>query len=225
MAVLLSIVVPVLRDTTTALELLNELPEDPAIEVIFADGDYDRDLEAGIIQRSNAQLIRSAPGRGTQLNVGAAAATGRWLWFVHADSHLPDGWLSGFRDLSPEYLGGWFRFALDDDSWQARWLERLVAWRVKWLGLPYGDQGLFVQRQVFEDLGGYAEWPLMEDVDFVRRLQRRGPVAQSPLALTTSARRWRQDGWWRRSLRNVTLLLLFEAGVSPARLARWYKSR
>jgi len=94
--------------------------------------------------------------------------------------------------------------------------------RVRLLRLPYGDQGLFVRRRTFADMGGYREMPLMEDVDFVRRLTRMGTVVEVPGAIATSARRWKRDGWFRRSARNVALLSLYFCGVSPNRLARWY---
>ena len=119
-------------------------------------------------------------------------------------------------------MGGWFQFALDDAAWQARVIERLVAWRVKYLRLPYGDQGLFVRRRQFRSLGGFSEWPLLEDVAFARRLVRGGPVAELPLALKTSSRRWRRDGWFRRSTMNLAIVALYFVGVSPTRLARWY---
>ena len=102
-------------------------------------------------------------------------------------------------------------------------IERLVAWRVHRLRLPYGDQGLFVRRRVFERLGGFRELPLLEDVEFVRRLVRTGPVVELPLALVTSSRRWRRDGWLRRSTKNLAIVGLYLAGVPPARLARWYR--
>jgi GT2 family glycosyltransferase len=97
-----------------------------------------------------------------------------------------------------------------------------VAVRVRLWSLPYGDQGIFVRRDVFDRLGGYRDWPLMEDVDFVRRLRRTGRMVELPSALVTSARRWERDGWFRRSSRNIALVLLFMAGVPPATLARWY---
>ncbi|MEQ1575596.1 MAG: glycosyltransferase, partial [Vicinamibacterales bacterium] len=106
--------------------------------------------------------------------------------------------------------------------WQARVIERLVAWRVRMCRLPYGDQGLFARRSTFDQLGGFRDWPLMEDVDFVRRLSTAGPVVELPMALRTSARRWRRDGWFRRSARNSLLVALYFAGVAPRRLARWY---
>jgi GT2 family glycosyltransferase len=158
------------------------------------------------------------------MNVGAAAATGEWLLFLHADSSLPPGWRPAIADLDREVIGGWFRFALDDGAWQARVIERLTAWRVKHFRLPYGDQGVLVRRRTFEALGGFRELPLMEDVEFVRRLVRAGRVVELPMPLRTSARRWRRDGWFRRSTKNLVLVALYFIGVRPSFLARWYRS-
>jgi hypothetical protein len=156
------------------------------------------------------------------LNAGAEDASSEWLLFVHADSVLPAGWLSAFQELETVVAGGWFRFALEDVAWQARVIERLVAWRVKYLRLPYGDQGLFVRRSLFRSLGRFPEWPLLEDVAFARRLVRGGSVMELPLVIRTSSRRWRRDGWIRRSAMNTVIVMLYFAGVSPVRLARWY---
>jgi rSAM/selenodomain-associated transferase 2 len=156
------------------------------------------------------------------MNAGAASASGEWLLFLHADSRLPPGWIDHLRRVPGDAVGGWFRFALDDAAWQARVIERGVAWRVRLFRLPYGDQGLFVRPNAFRALGGFHELPLMEDVEFVRRLKRAGRLFQLPVPLVTSARRWRRDGWFRRSAGNLVLLACYFAGVSPVRLARWY---
>lgn len=155
------------------------------------------------------------------MNAGASVARGAWLLFVHADSVMPEAWLGHFDAMPDDVAGGWFRFALDDPAWQARVIERGVAWRVRLLALPYGDQGFFVRRTVFEQLAGYRDLPLMEDVDFVRRLRRAGRTVEIPLPLRTSARRWRREGWARRTARNAALIALYFFGVSPSRLARW----
>ena len=218
----ISVVVPVLDDAAAAGRLLAQFPVDTTIELLLVDGGCDPALDALAGARPDARVIRAAAGRGRQLDAGAAAASGEWLWFLHADSRVPAAWREVFARAGPEVRGGWFRFALDSRAWQARTLERLVAWRVHVFRLPYGDQGIFARRAVFERLGGFGGRPLMEDVAFARRLVRDGPVAEPSLALETSARRWERDGWLRRSLRNLSLLALYTVGVSPERLVRWY---
>ena len=239
---LVSIVIPVVADDEAAARLLGQIPPDPRVEVVIADGQGDLRLSGAASERPDVTVLRTPRGRAVQMNAGAAVARGAWLLFLHADSILPDGWLDGFVNVAAggpthgnpahagrsgqaghyvQYVGGWFRFALDDPAWQARMIERGVRWRVRRLRLPYGDQGLFAARTVFDALGGYREMPLLEDVDLVRRLLKAGPVVELPLTLTTSARRWRSEGWLRRSARNLVLITLYFAGVSPERLARW----
>lgn len=222
---LVSIVVPVFDDFPAAAALLDQVAPDRRVEIVLADGGTDARLEELAGTRADTHIVRTPKGRGRQMNAGAAAAAGAWLWFVHADSQLPPGWLDAFAALPAGAAGGWFRFALDAGAWQARLIEAGVRWRVRMWTLPYGDQGLFVRRAVFDHLGGFADLPLMEDVDFIRRLRRAGQVCEIPLPLTTSARRWRQDGWLQRSVRNVALITLYRLGVTPARLARWYAPR
>lgn len=224
MPLLLTVVMPVLDDSQAAGRLLGQLPVAPELEIVVVDGGHDRDLKRLVDARPNAQLRRTTPGRARQMNAGAADATGEWLLFLHADSILPPEWLHAFAQLDEKVVGGWFRFALDDPAWQARVIERLVAARVRGLRLPYGDQGLFARRRVFQSMGGFRDMPLLEDVDFVRRLVHAGRVVELPMALRTSSRRWRREGWLRRSARNVAIVVLYFAGVSPARLARWYRS-
>jgi rSAM/selenodomain-associated transferase 2 len=221
---LVSVVIPVFRDTEAAKGLLASLPVTPEVEVIVVDGEQDEELDKYVRTPQGVRLYRTTAGRGHQMNVGAAAASGEWLLFLHADSRLPADWLGAFRALSDHLIGGWFRFALDDDAWQARILERLVSWRVRLLQLPYGDQGLFVRRRQFESMGGYREMPLFEDVEFVQRLTRADQVVELPLALRTSSRRWRGDGWIYRSAQNLVLVTMYFAGVSPAWLERRYRS-
>ena len=223
MSPLVTLVSPVLGDADALRRLLGQLPTTPDLETVVVDGGTDPQIEAIVSAHAGAALRRSSPGRARQMNVGATGANGEWLLFLHADSTLPPGWLDALTSLDDAPAGGWFRFGLDDAAWQARVIERLVAWRVRHLRLPYGDQGLFVRRRIFEQLGGFQEMPLMEDVDFVRRLVRTGPMAELPLTLGTSSRRWRRDGWCRRSIKNLTIQTLYFAGVPPARLARWYQ--
>jgi rSAM/selenodomain-associated transferase 2 len=219
---LVSIVVPVLDDSGAVERLLGHVSSHSDVEMLVVDGGYDARLDRLAEERHDLRVIRVPAGRGAQMNAGAAAASGLWIWFLHADSTPPGGALDEIRACDRQRVGGWFRFALDSDAWQARLMERAVAWRVRVFRLPYGDQGIFVRSDVFRRLGGYREFPLMEDVELVRRLVRTGPVREIPLPLVTSARRWHRDGWLRRSGRNLALLGLYFAGVSPTRLARWY---
>lgn len=225
-----SIIIPVLRDTAQLDGLLASLARvavDAAVEVIVANGDA-RDGSLAPVKERHAAVrwVVCPPGRGRQMNAGAAVASGRWLLFLHADTRLDDRWLAALREAdSREAVGGAFRFLLDSPRAAARLVERGVAWRTRWFGLPYGDQGLFVRRDAFEALGGFRPYPLMEDIDLVRRLRRRGALLLSPVPARTSARRWERDGWLRRSLRNLALVALYLGGASPYRLARFYPGR
>jgi rSAM/selenodomain-associated transferase 2/rSAM/selenodomain-associated transferase 1 len=220
----LSIVIPVLNDTEPLGRLLTSIRPDPQVEIVVVNGGEPDDRLTAICQRPDVRLLASAQGRGCQMNVGASAAAGRWMVFLHADTRLPPQWSDEIRraGADPDVVGGSFRFRLDSAAWQARLIERAVERRVRRLDLAYGDQALFVRRDVFNAIGGYRGWPLMEDVDFVRRLRQAGKLYHSAKPVLTSARRWERDGWWRRSAKNVMLQALFFAGVAPERLAKWY---
>jgi rSAM/selenodomain-associated transferase 2 len=223
MTPLVSVIVPLLADGDAARQLIPQIPVDFRVEIIVAESGTESGLEPLSRSRPDITVIHTQQGRGRQMNAAAGLARGEWLLFLHADSQLPSGWLDLFQSTYvQEVVGGWFQFALDDPAWQARLIERGVAWRVRFFKLPYGDQGLFVRRQTFAALGGYHEIALMEDVEFVRRLVNAGPVVEIPRTIRTSARRWRRDGWFRRSARNFTLLSLYFCGVPPRVLARWY---
>lgn len=223
---LATIVIPVLDDAAALAGTLATLPAEPAAEIVVVDGSDPNDpaMNALRTRYRHVAWLRSAPGRGLQMNQGARCGRGRWLVFLHADTRLGSGWADALQGLDEQrqIVGGSFRFVLDSRARQARWIERGVWLRVRLLGLPYGDQALFARRTVFEDLGGYQELPLMEDVDFVRRLRRRGRLAHVDVPATTSARRWERDGWWRRTMENWLLILRYFAGQPPELLARRY---
>ena len=163
------------------------------------------------------------PGRARQMNAGAERATGQWLLFLHADARLNDGWLDEIRRAADGgAVGGCYQLEIGSPRWEARLIERGVRCRVRWLGLAYGDQGLFIRRDLFHALGGYRAIPVMEDVDLVRRMRRHGRLRYSPVGVSVSARRWERDGWMRRTVSNLWILLLYVAGRSPDRLATSY---
>jgi rSAM/selenodomain-associated transferase 2 len=216
----LSVVIPALNAATTLRGCLER--SRGAEEVVVVDGGSS-DGTPAIAAELGAKVIEAPRGRGTQVGAGGAAATGEWLLFLHADTLLDFGWHDaalGHIARFPDHAAC-FRFRLDDLRWQARVIEAGVRLRVGLLGLPYGDQGLLISRRHYQALGGFRPLPLMEDVDLVRRMGRRR-LRQLNVAAVTSAARWRRDGWWRRSARNLCCLALYGAGVSPERIARLY---
>jgi rSAM/selenodomain-associated transferase 2 len=193
-------------------------------EVIVADG-ASSDGTAAHARSVGARVIAAPRGRGSQLAAGAAAAVGDWLLFLHADCRPQPGWDAAAAAFlaAPEGArrAGYFDFVLDDEAPAARRLERIVAWRCRALGLPYGDQGVLIARTLYDTVGGIRPLPLMEDVDLVRRLGRRR-LARIGARCLTSARRYRRDGYLRRPLRNLLCLSLYFAGVPAARIVRLY---
>lgn len=228
-APVVSVIVPAWHRDEAPLEaLLHGFPWDDRVEVVVAFPREDAArVEALRARHPAARWVLAPRGRASQMNVGAAVARGRWLLFLHADCRLPGGWLGAIEraEARPGVVGGCFRLALDSPDWRARLIELGVRLRVALLALPYGDQGLFVRRDVFEALGGYADIPLMEDVDLVRRLRRRGRILRSPLPVVAAARRWREEGWVRRTAGNLALVTRYFLGAPPAALARRYLRR
>lgn len=218
----LSLVIPVLNGAVTLPATLACLAE--ADEVVVVDGGS-HDGCPEIAASLGARVLAAPRGRGVQLAAGAAAARGEWLLFLHADTCLAPGWAAEARaflaDPRNRFRAAAFTFALESNAWQARVLEALVALRVRLLALPYGDQGLLISRDHYLRLGGYRPLPLMEDVDLARRIGRRD-LARLGSRAVTSASRWEQGGWLRRSGRNLACLALYVLGVSPARLLRLY---
>jgi rSAM/selenodomain-associated transferase 2 len=195
-----------------------------ADELIVVDGGSS-DGTSEVAAQAGATVIRASRGRGRQLHAGARQANGDWLVFLHADTRLEPGWGAVLQSLDPDVLGGAFRFAVDSPRWAYRPIEAGVALRCQLLRLPYGDQGIFVRREVYGIIGGFAPFPLMEDVEFMRRLGQRGRLAFPRVRAYTSARRWERSGLVCATLRNWCLLLLYAAGWSPERLARVYDGR
>jgi rSAM/selenodomain-associated transferase 2 len=217
---MLSVVIPALNAGRTIGECLRSLG--PVDEVIVVDGGSS-DPTADLADAAGARVIVAPKGRGKQLRAGAGVATGEWLLFLHADTLLGPQWRSAVAShVATGKEAACFRFRLDDDAWQARLLELGVRLRVRLLGLAYGDQGLLIARTLYDEVGGYRTLPLMEDVDLIRRIGR-GRLQVLDEVAVTSAERWRRDGWWRRSVRNLACLALWAMGASPERIARVYQ--
>lgn len=221
----LAVVLPALNAADTLRRTLASLgPLSDFASVVVVDGGS-RDDTANLAAAAGAAVIRSARGRGVQLGAGAAATAAPWLLFLHADTRLGDGWRTAAADFMTKpgnrERAAVFRFALDSDLKRARRVERFVAWRSRRLGLPYGDQGLLIHRDLYQALGGYRPVPMLEDVSIVRKIGRRRLTMLSPVAVT-SAVRFETDGYFLRSLRNYLVLGLYFLGVPPHWLRRLY---
>lgn len=219
----ISVVIPVLNEEKTIAAFLGALVPLRPHEIIVVDGGS-ADSTREICASFGVKLLASERGRARQMNLGARHASGEVLLFLHADTYLP---LSAFSDIAsalsdPHKLGGRFDVELEGDHWMLGVIGRMISYRSRATKVGTGDQAIFVRREVFEDMGGYTEMPLMEDIAFCRTLKRLGGVACLRSRVTTSARRWEKDGVWRTIFRMWTLKSLYLAGVSPARLKQFY---
>ncbi len=217
----LSIVIPALNEAG-AIRMTIDAILDPDVEVIVVDGgsvDGTREIAAAV----GARVIDAPPGRGPQQNAGAAQARGRLLLFLHADTLPPVYYLDIVRQTlaDPTVALGAFRLGIDRPGLGPRAVELGVRIRCALRKMPYGDQAFFMRAETFRRLGGFAEIPLMEDVDLVRRARNVGRIKVVRESVVTSGRRWVSAGVLRMTLINPICLAAFQLGVAPARIAKW----
>lgn len=223
----LSIIIPCYRDQTQILALLQQLKALTIlpIEVIVVDAASDP-ICHDICVEYGAQWYRSEPCRGRQLLQGAQVASGDVLWFLHADVRIsPNAFAEITHAIERGAVGGYFRFAFDGPpAWPMLILEPAIELRSRF-GTPYGDQGIFVKKTVYFEVGGHAPWPLFEEVPLVRKLRNLGHFQPLLHPIWVDSRRWQQDGWWHRTMQNRMLALRFALGASPDTLVKHYHSR
>jgi hypothetical protein len=217
-----SIVTPALNEAKLIADHVTACWQHHPLDVVVVDGgshDATRDLAA----RAGANVIVGPPGRGVQLHAGAQASRGDILIFLHADTGLPGGAIEAVRSAlrDPSVAGGCFRLAFDRPSaalsfyaWASRFDTPFTT---------FGDQALFVRRETYFRLGGFPPWPLLEDVGFLRTLKRAGAFKKLTASVTTSARRFDRLGPVATQIVNAGILVAFFAGISPVRLAKWYR--
>jgi rSAM/selenodomain-associated transferase 2 len=222
----LSIIIPTLNaeaELPLCLESLMPGLEAGLIrEVIVADGGSE-DATAKIAGAMGANLVTGARGRGAQLSAGAAAARGDWLLFLHADTALSRDWAERTSDhimTKPDHAA-FFELRYRSDARAARTLEKRANRRARMLGLPYGDQGLLISRKLYDEVGGFLDVPLMEDVMIVRAIGKQR-LTELNAEARTSAAKYERDGWGKRSWRNAFLLIRFLLGAKPEDLAKRY---
>jgi uncharacterized protein len=221
---MLSVIIPVLNETAHLTRTLHSVQAAAGVEVIVVDGGSQDDT-VSLARSLGAQVVVSAPGRAAQMNAGAAIAQGAILLFLHGDTCLPvdyDRWILATLKL-PGVLVGAFELGIEGQERGLRWVEWGVKWRSRICQLPYGDQGLFLRAETFQQVGGFPQVPIMEDFVFVQAMKGRGRVAIAPVSVQTSSRRWKKLGILRTTMTNQVILLGYGLGVSPSRLAQWYR--
>jgi len=223
-----SVIIPVFRESALigdTLKHLHGLTGAEGIECIVVDG-CPEGSTLSAVDDPRVFKLRSSKGRGRQMNRGADAARGSIYLFLHADTRLPTDALAAVRQAlaRPGVACGAVRLAIDSPGRAYRVIEAMVSWRSRLLGMPYGDQAIFIRRDVFQRLGGYADIPLMEDVELMLRIRKTaGRVAILKQGVDTSPRRWEKEGVVFCTLRNWVLVTLYLSGVSPERLVKHYR--
>ncbi|WP_338669862.1 TIGR04283 family arsenosugar biosynthesis glycosyltransferase [Pseudodesulfovibrio methanolicus] len=226
----ISVIIPVYGESAIINRTVRQVRAsalDRPVEIVVADGGPGH-TTLKTLREPDVAGVRCPPGRGVQMNAGAAVAGGDVLLFLHADTRLPEGWPEAVdralvRD-GGRVRAGAFSLAIDSRRWALAVVARFANLRSRLERVPYGDQAPFLDAALFRELGGFATIPIMEDVELFRRLKRRGePVAILGERVLTSPRRWERDGVVRRTLGNWRLRLRYALGAAPEDLARSYR--
>jgi len=224
-----SIIVPVLNESAGINDLVAHIratDTERISEIIVVDGSADGETLRAI-QDSSVVRVKSDKGRAKQMNEGARAARGSILLFLHADTELPEAGLSLIAtamDRNRFAAGGAFDLGIKSARPAFRLIESMASLRSRITRVPFGDQALFMRSEYFRAIGGYRDIPLMEDVEIMRRIRKKGnKICIIPHKVLTSPRRWEKDGILCCTVRNWLLQLLYCLGAAPSRLARWYK--
>lgn len=219
-----SVVIPALNEAASIGRAARSAWEAGAAEVIVADGGSD-DETVKLAAKEDCRVVSAPHGRARQQNAGAARATAHVLLFLHADAALVPQVGAQLAEAfsNPRVLSCALKQRIEARGLAYRLLERGNAERVRWLGLPYGDQAIAVRREVFQQLGGFPDVPLLEDLLLMRQLRRRSWPVLLPGPVFVSPRRWQKHGLASQTLRNWGILLRYACGIPPARLAESYR--
>ena len=222
-----SIIVPVLHEALTinhAIEHIRKISSGLQVEIIIVDGDTEVSTIHSITDRKVTKLV-SPKGRGKQMNKGALRAQGDILLFLHPDTRLPENAFALIVDEmdKKEYAGGAFELGINSDRRVFSLIEKLVSVRTRLTRIPYGDQAIFIKKEVFNRIKGFKEIPIMEDIDLMRRIRKSGyEIYIIPEKVKTSPRRWEREGVLYCTLRNWTITILYLFGAKPESLAKYY---
>jgi rSAM/selenodomain-associated transferase 2 len=235
MAMPISVIIPTLNEERTIIATLAHTATLGFDELIVVDGGS-TDTTPTLLESyrlspqatglSPVSWVTAPPGRARQMNEGAKAGRGEVFLFLHADTRLPRNAKTVINAVmaDQQMVGGRFDIQFDHPSMWRTMISTTMNWRSRLSGLATGDQALFVRRSIFEQMGGFADMPLMEDIEFSRRLKRKGTTAALTATVTTSFRRWEQQGPLQTILLMWALRFLYWGGMSPHTLNRWYGS-
>jgi len=221
----ISVIIPALNEAENITQAVIAAAAGRPRELIVVDG-ASTDDTAQRARGAGATVLHSNTGRARQMNCGAAKASGTILLFLHADTLMPAAYASCVPQVlaQPRVAAGAFSFEVSTQFAGRRMLERTTNFRSRWLQMPYGDQGLFLRRSLFEELGGFAPLPILEDYELVRRLRSHGRIVTAALAAHTSGRRWERLGLMRTTLLNQLMLIGFHLGWPAEKLAAIYRT-
>ena len=225
----LSVIIPVLHEGDrigACLDNLAQIAEEISYEAIISDGDPQGSTLSAIPTKYTCVEVRSPIGRGAQLNAGAQVARGKVLLFLHVDACLPARALHQVVETCEQqkWVGGAFDLAIASPQLSLKVIAKVASWRSRFTRIPYGDQAIFLRRDIFEQVQGYPDIPIMEDVALMQCLKRhRYAIKILSSAVTVSPRRWEKEGILRCTLRNWSLITMYFLGVHPKALARWYR--
>lgn len=220
----ISIIIPTLNEASNIKETLASIQPSTNVEIIVVDGGS-KDNTQKIAQSLGITVISSPPGRAVQMNSGAAIASGEIILFLHADTRLPNGFDEMIRTTlqKPRVVAGAFGLRIDAPHKGLRLVEWGVKWRSHFWQMPYGDQGIFLTKATFGQIGNFPELPIMEDFELIRRLKRLGKIAIVSVPVITSPRKWLQKGILTITILNQIIILTYLLGVSPERIRSWYR--
>ncbi|BAY12062.1 TIGR04283 family arsenosugar biosynthesis glycosyltransferase [Calothrix sp. NIES-2098] len=223
-AATISIIIPAINEAANIKDAIATTQNSTNTEVIVVDGGSQDDTVA-IAQSLGIKVITASPGRAVQMNAGAVAASGEILLFLHADTRLPAGFDAMIRTAlqQPKTVAGAFNLRIDTPTRCIRLVEWGVKMRSHFLQMPYGDQAIFITKELFQQIGGFPELPIMEDFELIRRLKPVGRIAIISEPVVTSARRWLRKGIMQTTLINQIVIIAYLLGVSPQRIRSWYR--
>jgi rSAM/selenodomain-associated transferase 2 len=220
-----SIIIPVLHEARHINPLLEHLQQlDENCDIIVVDGCPKRETIDNI-KNKDIKILISEAGRGRQMNTGAASASGEILIFLHADTRIPTNALNKINRVlkQEQYIGGAFDLGIRSDKLILKVIAKCASLRSRLTRIPYGDQAIFIRKDYFNKIGGYKEIPLMEDVELMQRIKKRGDkIYIFSDRVFTSPRRWEKEGIICCTLRNWIIIILHLIGISPDKLARYY---